>query len=309
MDAPRFLSGQFLLAMPGIGDPRFEKAVIAMCVHDEEGALGIGLGRVVPRLGFHDLLKQLEIAPGEAPNVPIHHGGPVEPQRGFILHTPDWGGSESVQVGDRWVLSATLDILKAIAEGKGPTPLGRGARLCRLGPGPARGASWRRHGWFATPGDESLLYDCDVDIALGRRLPGGGDRLPPAHRGVRDGLRVCPDPLRVYTDLSAFNLTKNSRFNRNKNGSETSRMRASDSAARACARGRVGRTIMLGSTRKGGVLAAAAVDAVRERAGPGGDGVLEPDPGRRGQGPGPAIAADGGDLALPAMGVDVLARL
>jgi putative transcriptional regulator len=85
MDAPRFLCGQFLLAMPGIGDPRFEKAVIAMCVHDEEGALGIGLGRVVPRLGFHDLLKQLEIPPGEAPNVPIHLGGPVEPQRGFIF--------------------------------------------------------------------------------------------------------------------------------------------------------------------------------------------------------------------------------
>ncbi|MGZ8336042.1 MAG: YqgE/AlgH family protein, partial [Allosphingosinicella sp.] len=85
MDAPRFLSGQFLLAMPGIGDPRFEKAVIAMCVHDDEGALGIGLGRVIPRLAFHDLLKQLDIAPGESANVPIHHGGPVEPQRGFIL--------------------------------------------------------------------------------------------------------------------------------------------------------------------------------------------------------------------------------
>jgi len=120
MDAPRFLSGQFLLAMPGIGDPRFEKAVIAMCVHDEDGALGIGLGRVVPRLGFHDLLRQLDIAPGEAPNAPIHHGGPVEPQRGFILHSLDWGGAESIQVGDRWVLSATIDILKAIAAGKGP---------------------------------------------------------------------------------------------------------------------------------------------------------------------------------------------
>src|SRR3954470_17775345 len=81
MEEPRFLSGQFLLAMPGIGDPRFEKAVIAMCVHDNEGALGIGLGRVVPQLGFHDLLKQLDIAPGVAPNVPIHLGGPVEPQR------------------------------------------------------------------------------------------------------------------------------------------------------------------------------------------------------------------------------------
>jgi len=57
MEEPRFLSGQFLLAMPGIGDARFEKAVIAMCVHDEGGALGIGLGRIIPRIHFHDLLQ------------------------------------------------------------------------------------------------------------------------------------------------------------------------------------------------------------------------------------------------------------
>ena len=121
MDAPSYLVGQFLLAMPGIGDPRFEKAVVAMCVHDEAGALGIGLGELVPRLRLHDLLAQLDIPAGEAPNAPIHHGGPVEPQRGFILHTPDWGGQDSIEVAGRWVLSATLDVLRAIAEGKGPS--------------------------------------------------------------------------------------------------------------------------------------------------------------------------------------------
>ena len=71
MEEPLYLSGQLLLAMPGIGDPRFEKAVIAMCVHDEEGALGIGLGRIVPRIGFHELLKQLDIEPGSAPDVEV----------------------------------------------------------------------------------------------------------------------------------------------------------------------------------------------------------------------------------------------
>jgi len=162
MDAPRFLSGQFLLAMPGIGDRRFEKAVIAMCVHDEGGALGIGLGRVVPRLGFHDLLRQLEIEPGEAPDVPIHQGGPVEPQRGFILHTPDWSGEESVAVGDRWVLSATLDILKAIAAGEGPARWVAALGYAGWDAGQLEG-ELARHGWFATPGDEGLLYDRDVD--------------------------------------------------------------------------------------------------------------------------------------------------
>lgn len=162
MDEPRFLSGQFLLAMPGIGDPRFEKAVIAMCVHDEEGALGIGLGRVVPRLGFHDLLKQLEIEPGQAPDVAINHGGPVEPQRGFILHTPDWGGQDSIQVADRWVLTATLDILKAIAEGKGPSRWIVALGYAGWGPGQLDG-ELARHGWFVTDGADKLLYDCDVE--------------------------------------------------------------------------------------------------------------------------------------------------
>jgi putative transcriptional regulator len=162
MDEPKYLSGQFLLAMPGMGDPRFEKAVIAMCVHDENGALGIGLGRIVPRITFHDLLKQLDIDPGVAPDVPIHLGGPVEPQRGFLLHSTEWGGPESIQVGDRWTLSATLEILRAIAEGRGPR-----RRLAALGY-----AGWGAgqleeelcgNGWFAAPGSEALLYDCDVN--------------------------------------------------------------------------------------------------------------------------------------------------
>ena len=162
MDAPRFLSGQFLLAMPGIGDPRFEKAVIAMCVHDEDGALGIGLGRIIPRLGFHDLLKQLDIAPGHAPNAPIHHGGPVQPERGFILHSLDWGGADSVQVGSRWVLSATLDILKAIADGRGPAQWVAALGYAGWGPGQLE-EEMGRHGWFVTPGSDELLYGSDVN--------------------------------------------------------------------------------------------------------------------------------------------------
>lgn len=162
MDAPPYLSGQFLLAMPGIGDPRFERAVIAMCVHDEGGALGIGLGRVIPRLGLHSLLKQLDIDPGVAPDAPIHHGGPVDPQRGFLLHTPDWGGQDSVHVGNRWVLSATLDILKAIAAGKGPSRWVAALGYAGWGPGQLE-EEMGRHGWFLTPGTEELLYDCHVD--------------------------------------------------------------------------------------------------------------------------------------------------
>jgi putative transcriptional regulator len=162
MDQPKFLSGQFLLAMPGIGDPRFEKAVIAMCVHDEEGALGIGLGRIVPRLTFHDLLKQLEIEPGVAPDVAIHLGGPVEPQRGFIIHSLDWGGEGSVQVGNRWQLTATLDILRAIAEGRGPSRWIVALGYAGWGAGQLE-QELCANGWFTTAGSDELLYDCDVN--------------------------------------------------------------------------------------------------------------------------------------------------
>jgi putative transcriptional regulator len=162
MEEPRFLSGQFLLAMPGIGDPRFERAVIAMCVHDEEGALGIGLGRIVPRIGFHSLLRQLDIDPGTAPDAAIHLGGPVEPSRGFVIHSPDWGGQGSVDVAGRWQLSATLDILKAIAEGRGPTRWIAALGYAGWGAGQLE-AEMGRHGWFVTPGTEDLLYDADVE--------------------------------------------------------------------------------------------------------------------------------------------------
>ena len=161
MDDPSFLNGQFLLAMPGIGDPRFEKAVIAMCVHDEAGALGIGLGRIIPRITFHDLLGQLDIDRGVAPDVPIHLGGPVEPQRGFILHSADWEDEDSVHVGDRWVLTATLEILRAIAAGSGPTQWVAALGYAGWGAGQLE-EELTGHGWFATPGNAALLYDCDV---------------------------------------------------------------------------------------------------------------------------------------------------
>lgn len=173
METPKFLSGQFLLAMPGIGDPRFERSIIAMCAHDEEGALGIGIGRTIPGLGFHDLLEQLEIEPGVAPNAPIHLGGPVEPQRGFVVHTRDWGGQESVDVAGRWTMSATLDVLKAIAEGSGPTRW-----VTALGYAGWQGGQIEeelsRHGWFVADGDEALLFDVEAEHRWASGYQGAG---------------------------------------------------------------------------------------------------------------------------------------
>lgn len=148
--------------MPGMGDPRFEKAVIAMCVHDGNGALGIGLGRIVPRISFHDLLGQLDIAPGVAPDVAIHSGGPVQVQRGFILHSVDWSGDETIAVAGRWALTATLDILRAIAEGRGPARWLAALGYAGWGAGQLE-EELLGNAWFATPGSDALLFDCDVD--------------------------------------------------------------------------------------------------------------------------------------------------
>ena len=146
MQTSSFLTGQFLLAMPGIGDPRFDRAVIAMCAHDATGALGIGLGSTVEGLRFHDLLAQLDIDP---------------PRRGFVVHSADWGGQDTVDVAGRWALSGTLDVLRAIAAGTGPRRWAVALGYAGWGEGQLD-AEMTRHGWFNVAGDEALLFETTV---------------------------------------------------------------------------------------------------------------------------------------------------
>ena len=183
-DTP-FLAGQFLLAMPGIGDPRFERAVIAMCAHDKEGALGIGLGAVVPGVGLHALLDQFEIAHGTAPDAPVHRGGPVEPRRGFVLHGLDWSGQDTVEVAGRWALTGTVDVLRALADGTGPARWAVALGYAGWGEGQLD-AELSRPGWLSVAGSLDLLFGTPADqrwaAGLGaagvdpRLLVGGGGR-------------------------------------------------------------------------------------------------------------------------------------
>lgn len=157
-----FLTGRLLLAMPGMADPRFERAVIAIALHDENGAVGIGIGHKRAGVRFRSLLQQLEVDPGDAPDCAVHHGGPVEPGRGFVLHSEDWGGQDTVRIPGLGAMTGTIDVLKAIAAGKGP-----GRWLIALGY-----AGWgagqldeemTRHGWFAARGDPALLFETPAD--------------------------------------------------------------------------------------------------------------------------------------------------
>ncbi|MBB4153507.1 putative transcriptional regulator [Sphingomonas jinjuensis] len=162
MSEPAYLSGQFLLAMPGMSDPRFDHAVIAICAHDDEGAIGIGLGATIDGLTLHDLLDQLEIDHGVAPDAPIHFGGPVETRRGFVVHSNDWSGQDTVDVGGRWALSGTIDVLRAIAAGNGPSRWVAALGYAGWGAGQLDG-ELTRPGWLAVTGDETLLYDTPAE--------------------------------------------------------------------------------------------------------------------------------------------------
>jgi len=162
MEESAYLTGQILLALPGIGDPRFERAAIAMCAHDAEGALGIGIGHRIDGLGLHELLGQFDIEPGIVPAAPVHFGGPVEPRRGFVVHSTDWGGQDTIDVAGRWALSGTVDVLRAIADGSGPSDWLVALGYAGWGEGQLD-AELTRHGWFNVPGDSALLYGVEPE--------------------------------------------------------------------------------------------------------------------------------------------------
>ena len=103
---------------------------------------------------------------GEAPDCAVHHGGPVEPGRGFVLHSTDWGGQDSLQVngpnGTVFAMTGTIDILKAIAEGKGPSQWIAALGYAGWGEGQLE-EEMTRHGWFAADSREKLLFDTPTD--------------------------------------------------------------------------------------------------------------------------------------------------
>lgn len=172
MDAP-YLTGQILLAMPGIGDPRFERAVIAVCAHDADGAVGIGIGAEIADLSFTDLLAQLELESGSSDDAPVHFGGPVEMRRGFVLHSGDWSGQDTIDVAGLWSLTGTIDILRAIAEGKGPSRWVAALGYAGWGPGQLDG-ELVRPGWLNVPGDPALLFDTSAADRWDRAMAQAG---------------------------------------------------------------------------------------------------------------------------------------
>jgi putative transcriptional regulator len=173
-----YLDGQLLIAMPVMGDPRFERSVIYMCAHSAEGAMGIMVNRPVGSIDFPELLVQLNIIdkdeqiklPENAETMQVLRGGPVETGRGFVLHSSDFFiDNATLRIDDGICLTATVDILKAIANGSGPKHaiLALGYAGWRAG---QLEAEIQGNGWLHCDADPDLVFGDDVDDKYTRAL-------------------------------------------------------------------------------------------------------------------------------------------
>lgn len=153
------LSGKLLIAMPGLGDPRFARSVIFICAHSDEGTMGLVVNRPAADLCFTDLLKQLGIEPGDkSPSPPIHFGGPVESGRGFVLHTTDYQAREATLcVNDGFSMTATLDILQDITSGQGPSSALLALGYAGWGPGQLE-TEILQNGWLTCDAVPDLVF-------------------------------------------------------------------------------------------------------------------------------------------------------
>lgn len=155
-----YLTGRILLAMPSMGDPRFHKAVIYVCAHDEHGAMGLVVNHRLPGVDMKDLLKQLEIknAEEEIANIPVLSGGPVETARGFVLHTPDFEQGETIKINEEFSVTGTIDALKAIADGNGPADLLFILGYSGWGAGQLD-QELQENAWLILDPDKALIFD------------------------------------------------------------------------------------------------------------------------------------------------------
>ena len=165
------LAGQLLVAMPQMGDPRFARSVIYLCTHSgDAGAMGLVVNKVLGSLTLAELLAQLQIEAGAvAKKLPVHFGGPVEPGRGFVLHTADYREEATLPVTGNIAITATLDIMRAIGKGEGPRHSLFALGYAGWGPGQLD-AEIQANGWLSVAADENIVFDPDQDGKWQRAL-------------------------------------------------------------------------------------------------------------------------------------------
>jgi putative transcriptional regulator len=157
------LAGQLLVAMPQMQDHRFQRSVIYLCAHNEEGAMGLVVNKLMGNLTLVELLDQLKIPHESLAGTPrVHFGGPVESGRGFVLHSADYSEDGSLVVGNEMALTATLDILRAIGRGEGPKRSLLALGYAGWGPGQLD-HELQQNGWLHVPADDEIIFGRDLD--------------------------------------------------------------------------------------------------------------------------------------------------
>src|SRR6478736_8260053 len=173
-----YLDGQMLIAMPTMGDDRFARSVIYVCAHSTEGAMGIVVNQPAAHISFADLLVQLEVIPAaeliklprEAGGVKVLKGGPVDTQRGFVLHSSDFFIENSTLPIDEGIcITATLDILKAIARGDGPPSEILALGYAGWAPGQLEN-ELQNNGWLHCSADRDLIFGNDIGAKYERAM-------------------------------------------------------------------------------------------------------------------------------------------
>ncbi len=165
-----YLSGQLLVAMPTMSDQRFERTVIYLCAHTEDGAMGLVVNKLLDSMSFEELLEQLEIKTGDlAQQIRVHSGGPVEAGRGFVLHSGEYDAEGTMKVDGEVALTASVDILREIAAGDGPDNALLALGYSGWGPGQLE-TEIQANGWLHVPSDASLLFADDVDGIWNRAI-------------------------------------------------------------------------------------------------------------------------------------------
>lgn len=154
------LTGKLLIAMPGMGDLRFEHSVVFLCSHGDEGAMGLIVNKPAEDLKLSQLLEQLEIKPAPpGRDMVVHFGGPVESSRGFVLHSPDYTSNlQSMKISDEFSMTATLDVLEDIAIGSGPERALMMLGYAGWGPGQLE-SEIAMNGWLTTDASAELVFE------------------------------------------------------------------------------------------------------------------------------------------------------
>ena len=158
-----YLTGQLLIAMPSMRDARFTRTVIFLCAHNENGAMGLVINRLVGAITFPDLLDQLGIqTTADTEEIRVHFGGPVESGRGFVLHSSDYNQDSTLEVDSKIALTATIDILRDIATGSGPRQRLMALGYAGWGPGQLD-LEIQDNGWLHVEADDELIFGDDLN--------------------------------------------------------------------------------------------------------------------------------------------------